>query len=928
MWIKKLLSIAAVSAVTTGAISSIIFTSTSCAEDEGKFISVVSTEKAILNKATFTFQLIQDTPEAIKLAWVKDAEDSKQIQIKQNHDIPVDQATGVFALEFEVLVLPKDWTQIDFGIALQYEIDGQSFFHTYSNLTLDNGTSQTESIKSIYGKTKMVTSTSDDANFSFCFDESVPAAELPNKINKVTFYDLPKKFEDVITLKQTSDIDVDPTTRQFDILAKFNKKIDEVIPFSLLMSYDINGNNYCYYTDTLSLILFESDDTNNVYLTLQSTSEPGFVSYKANSTNGSRAAQEKNLFYRINDNKSWSYLSLNEQIYMTPGSKIDFRGINDEWSSVETKYQFDIGLPVNLSGSPEALLHGGVVSNTLSGDYCFAQLFEHCTNIVSVDPNFLPMYTTTPHCYDRIFAECENLCCESAFLLPAKQLEDACYCQMFAGSHIHNIKYYANTLPTEQYCDSWLKDCKDFGDVLLPFDIDVRQIKRDDRNIPIGWTIQTFKEPLTIIAKENCRIKLYGYREDETIDPEYTKAENKQILYSCNHPNETFKPVPALFSDEIFLEKGEYAYFQGKNTNGWYNQATDDHHIGFYVSEKCDVNGNIMSLVDPELATTIIPSTEGKWCGFPSLFSGSFVENIGSYFLDVTDRLPQGCFKHMFYDCDNLINTGSIATLVKRLSIQTSCCEGMFDGCYNLETIDVDATTGMVPRNFADSCFKEMFANCVNLLYAPKVTDEYSELQPHCLEEMFSGCAYLKSSEPITGLSTAEYCCSEMFANCINLEQCPDMNIQIPNRYHEYCFYGMYRGCISIQDIPDMQSWSIYPPHACECMFQSCTSLNPSIDSTHRLKIFDTSSLHYYCFYNMFKGCTKLVNMHVDLGGNGKTFEEAPFLESYFENWLPNDYLYGRCIYLSNCQGFDFDNIPDPFPFKPSNWNIQPETEM
>ncbi|MCQ3908714.1 MAG: hypothetical protein MJ200_04175 [Mycoplasmoidaceae bacterium] len=311
---------------------------------------------------------------------------------------------------------------------------------------------------------------------------------------------------------------------------------------------------------------------------------------------------------------------------------------------------------------------------------------------------------------------------------------------------------------------------------------------------------------MTILSKENGPLKLLGYDENDVVDTSYTET-NKQVLYSFNYPLENFKPAP-IYSDSIYLKKGEYIYIQGNNPEGWYEkiECQDKHHIGFNIEFKSDLQGSMMSLIDPTLSTKQIPFTdsEDEEAGFPCLFAGSNIETIGSKVLQVEDVLPPSCFRKTFYDCPNLINLGGVINLVVSLELKPHCCEDMFCMCTSIESLD--GSKHMIPKNdYADSCYKNMFSSCVNLKEAPLVTRQDKDMKPHCLEGMFSFCRSLQSSQPVISASADKYCYAEMFEGCDSLIECPETDcIQIGSA-DQYCFYGMYKGCTVIKDIPELK---------------------------------------------------------------------------------------------------------------------------
>ena len=93
---------------------------------------------------------------------------------------------------------------------------------------------------------------------------------------------------------------------------------------------------------------------------------------------------------------------------------------------------FTINKKCNLKGNCMSMLFGDNAADNynLSGkDYAFYRLFYNCSNIVNVDSNFLPATTLADYCYASMFQGCSNL--TSSPELPATTLATSCYSYMF-----------------------------------------------------------------------------------------------------------------------------------------------------------------------------------------------------------------------------------------------------------------------------------------------------------------------------------------------------------------------------------------------------------------------------------------------------------------------------------------------------------------
>lgn len=69
----------------------------------------------------------------------------------------------------------------------------------------------------------------------------------------------------------------------------------------------------------------------------------------------------------------------------------------------------------------------------------------------------------------------------------------------------------------------------------------------------------------------------------------------------------------------------------------------------------------------------------------------------------------------------------------------------------------------------------------------------------------------------------------------------------------EYCYYNMFNGCTNLIDPPKLPATTI-TNHGYASMFRNCTSLTKTPD-------LPATTLGYYCYYSMFEGCTNLVEV-------------------------------------------------------------------
>ncbi len=136
--------------------------------------------------------------------------------------------------------------------------------------------------------------------------------------------------------------------------------------------------------------------------------------------------------YCVDGNGNWKSLAadtVTESINM--GQTLSFRG---ELTPALYKGigKFTISKKCNLKGNCMSMLFGNNAADnySLSGkNYAFYQLFNSCSNIVTVSSNFLPATTLASYCYYYMFQSCSSL--TTAPKLPATVLADYCYSSMF-----------------------------------------------------------------------------------------------------------------------------------------------------------------------------------------------------------------------------------------------------------------------------------------------------------------------------------------------------------------------------------------------------------------------------------------------------------------------------------------------------------------
>ncbi|MBR4273193.1 MAG: hypothetical protein IKQ30_10200, partial [Bacteroidales bacterium] len=94
------------------------------------------------------------------------------------------------------------------------------------------------------------------------------------------------------------------------------------------------------------------------------------------------------------------------------------------------------------------------------------------------------------------------------------------------------------------------------------------------------------------------------------------------------------------------------------------------------------------------------------------------------------DMIPtDNCFSGLFADCTNLLT----APKLPAMTLERNCYSSMFAGCYNLTTAPELPATELY-----DGCYSSMFYNCKKLKRAPYLPA--TDLMPGCYNSMFYGC--------------------------------------------------------------------------------------------------------------------------------------------------------------------------------------------
>ena len=158
----------------------------------------------------------------------------------------------------------------------------------------------------------------------------------------------------------------------------------------------------------------------------------------------------------------------------------------------------------------------------------------------------------------------------------------------------------------------------------------------------------------------------------------------------------------------------------------------------------------------------------------------------------------------------------------------------------------VSAKYLMLPADsLSNSCYYQMFMNCTNLVYPPKLPA--TELMNYCYSSMFQGCSALLTAPdlPATTLATSCYYC--MFEGCGSLVSAPELPA---TTLESYCYSSMFRDCTNLEEAPELPATTL--ELGCYSgMFRGCTSIEES-------PVLPATTLVGSCYNNMFRSCSSL----------------------------------------------------------------------
>lgn len=318
-------------------------------------------------------------------------------------------------------------------------------------------------------------------------------------------------------------------------------------------------------------------------------------------------------------------------------------------------------------------------------------------------------------------------------------------------------------------------------------------------------------------------------------------------------------------------------------------------------------------------------------------------------------ELGEGCCSNMFSACSSITE----APYLPAETLSPDCYFAMFAGCTLLSTV-----RGLPAMDLAYGCYEEMFRACTSLSTIPELPARV--MSGRCYAYMFNNSGVENGGfYIITVDSLAEGCFDGMFCKCRNLQKAiyvsytnytpADNTLVLP----DYACRSMYADCQNLIDAGEIW-WFLVASvgeSSCESMFSGCTNLQKfgsyadgtrtgtydgnfaHIEGNRHYKttvftgsrcyaymFYKCTSLTYlwgtfcphvsgsltpYCYSNIFKGCTNLLDV-VYLNGYA-TFTYTNSGGTYTADYP--DSLAEGCFQAAYCDCSSLDKEINSFVF-------------
>lgn len=383
-------------------------------------------------------------------------------------------------------------------------------------------------------------------------------------------------------------------------------------------------------------------------------------------------------------------------------------------------------------------------------------MFKNCKNLEIVNIHFVADKLIIHSCYDSMFGGCESLI--TAPDLPAKILSIQCYGGMFGNcKKLNYIKCLAEDLSALNCTVSWVKNVSSIGTFIKK---DGAQWNRDNNGIPTNWIVENvsgtilnlsltkdiisekYGSQLNIESDINWEVfsypnwvqldKLSGSGNDvinvQYVDDQQGKLKTGIILVKNLTTNTTEQVnlygLNTVKQELTFIPRTWGDLRWQFNINGELNPKTIEYTKdgGKTWTSITSSDDNSLNLINYSVGDII--SFRGNNVAYAS------DNNIGSIFSDSSRKINIICGNIM-----SLIDSANFENLTQLT--QPFAFHALFKG-FDLK----DASNLSLPATIlTQSCYRGMFDNCRNLLYAPDLLA--SQLVQDCYRYMFNGCSSL-----------------------------------------------------------------------------------------------------------------------------------------------------------------------------------------
>lgn len=127
----------------------------------------------------------------------------------------------------------------------------------------------------------------------------------------------------------------------------------------------------------------------------------------------------------------------------------------------------------------------------------------------------------------------------------------------------------------------------------------------------------------------------------------------------------------------------------------------------FTLSKKCNVKGNVMSMLFGDSGKDNYSLSNKSYAFYRLFYNATTLQNVSSDFLPAT-TLATYCYNYMFYGCTSLLTTPDLPAT----TLQQYCYQYMFRGCSSLTTAPT-----LPAITLQRYCYQYMFQNCSKLNY-------------------------------------------------------------------------------------------------------------------------------------------------------------------------------------------------------------------